>query len=190
MRRRDAMLLLAGAVAACAAPPQPLLLPPQARRLAADPLEAALRGAADAFSYPGRLQGQPARAAIAVAQLEYLAVEIPAGRSTRDLGGIIGPALQAARYEVRQYAGIAPDAPPQAVIDALMAAATAPGGDAAAPAQLPGNLFPAGGAETWRRLAAMPRLPQANTATVTALRHWEFGPPESFDMTGLHLRLR
>ena len=166
-------LVLAG----CATPVPPLRLPAAVVGQTRDPLEGSLRGAAAAFAAPGSLQGQPALAARAVAQLEFLAVEIPAGRSSREFGSLIAPGLQAARYEVRSTLGIPSDAPPQAVIDALAAAASAPTAQAAA-AQLPATLFPAGGAETWRRLGDLPRLPQANAATQRAVFEWDFGPPQ------------
>ncbi|MXP65758.1 hypothetical protein E0493_20620 [Roseomonas sp. M0104] len=174
MQRRAIVVGLFLATAGCAAPLPPLRLPPAATGQFRDPLEAALRGAAAAFASPSSLRGQPARAALAVAQLEFLAVEIPAGRSSREFGSLVAPGLQAARYEVRGTLGIPSDAPPQAVIDALTAAAAA----ADPESRLPATLFPAGGAGTWRQLGSLPRLPQANAATQRALRQWEFGPPQ------------
>lgn len=192
MIRRAALLpglaLGLGLLAGCAlAPPEPpVALPPLAARGAPAPTTAALRGAAEAFAAPQRLWGRPALAAIAVAQLEYIAVELPSGR-WGDIG-MAAPSLLAARQEVRGALGIASTAPPQAVIDALVAAASAPGGDPAAPGLLPEGLFPLGGAEVWRRLGQLPRLPQANAATQRALRHWEFGPEEPYDMVRLFRR--
>ena len=166
-------------LAGCVAPPPSVSLPPIAQGASSDPLEAALYGAADAFAAPARLRANPAAAAVAVAQLEYLAVEIPAGRYLRPLGSLVGPALQSARYEMRRYLGIPQTAAPQAVIDALTAAVSlSSSGPAAAAAQLPASLFPEGGTEAWHRLADMPRLPQVNSATQMALRQWLFGPPE------------
>ncbi|MBO1079044.1 hypothetical protein [Roseomonas haemaphysalidis] len=176
MRRAGVALLLLASLAACATPPPPATLPPAASRLDADPVRAAIRGAADAFAYPESLAGRPEAAAIAVAQLEFLAVEVMANRTSLRLSGIVGPALQAARVEVRDYLGIAPGAAPQAVIDALLA--TPP--DLSRP-----TLFTAGPAETLRRLSAMPRLPQANTGTAIARQQMEFGPPE---LEGFRLR--
>ncbi|MFC3124792.1 hypothetical protein ACFOD4_06935 [Pseudoroseomonas globiformis] len=128
--------------------------------LSADPLEAAIRGAADFFetSY----QGDPAWAARAVAQLEYLAVEIPAGRSSRDLGAMVGPALLSARHVLRSTLGIPQQDPPQAVIDRMEAIA----------------LNRASNPDLAQRLMALPRLPQVNSATQMTLRDWEFGPPQ------------
>ncbi|MDB5370502.1 MAG: hypothetical protein JWP20_2060, partial [Roseomonas sp.] len=132
-------------------------------------VRADIRGAADAIAYPETLAKLPQEAATAVAQVEFLAVEIMAKRTSLNLSGIVGPALQAARNEMREYLGIAADAPPQAVIDALL---TTP------PALSQPALFTAGPQETLRRLSAMPRLPQANTATAMARQQMEFGPPE------------
>jgi hypothetical protein len=155
-------------LAGCAAPP-PATLPPAAMRTDYDPLHAAIRGSADAFAYPETLINRPREAAIAVAQLEFLAVEMMTPRRSLDFSGIIAPALQSARYEVRAWLGIPGSAPPQAVIDAL----TANPPQLAQPA-----LFTAGPEETLRRLSAMPRLPQANTATAAARQELEFGPPD------------
>jgi hypothetical protein len=170
MRRAGFSLLLMAGLAACGTPvAPPVALSPAATTADSDPMRAAIRGAADAFAYPESLDGKPDQAAVAVAQLEFLANEIPAGRTTIELSGIVGPALQTGRREVRQYLGIAPQAPAQAVIDALLA--TPP--NLAQPA-----LFTLGTAETRRRLSDMPRLPQANAATAMARQQMEFGPPE------------
>jgi hypothetical protein len=135
-----------------------------------DPMRAAIRGAADAFAYPETLANQPREAAIAVAQLEFLAVEMMLPRHNLEFSGIIAPGLQAARHEVRAWLGVPQAAAPQAVIDALTANP---------PALSQPALFTAGPEETLRRLSAMPRLPQANTATAAARQELEFGPPDS-----------
>src|SRR5688500_15483814 len=69
--------------------------------------------------------GRPADAARAVGQLEYLATEMPSGPRWREFDPTVGPALQQARQEERAILGIAPQAPPQAVIDALYGTARA-----------------------------------------------------------------
>lgn len=159
-----ALLALAG----CAAQPA-TTLPSAAAQAGYDPLPAAIRGAADAFAYPEALANKPAEAAVAVAQLEYLATEMMTPRRSLDFSGIIAPALQSARHEVRAWLGIPQGAPAQAVIDAL----TANPPQLSQPA-----LFTAGAGETLRRLSAMPRLPQANTATAAARQELEFGLPD------------
>lgn len=168
-----AILLLASLAACGTAQPPPTALNAAATRLDADPVRAAIRGAADTFAYPESVQGKPQEAATAVAQLEFIAVEIMAARTSINFSGIVGPALQSGRFEVRNYLGIAQNAPSQAVIDALLAVPPALGNAA---------MFTAGPAETMRRLADMPRLPQANSATAVARQQMEFGPPEFPDL--------
>jgi hypothetical protein len=169
MRRGTAVAALAMlALAGCTAAPQ-ATLPSAAAQAGYDPLPAAIRGAADAFAYPETLANRPREAAIAVAQLEYLATEMMLPRRNLDFSGIVAPALQAARYEVRGWLGVPQSVPPQAVIDAL----TANPPQLSQPA-----LFTAGPDETLRRLSAMPRLPQANTATAAARQELEFGLPD------------
>ncbi|MCU0946497.1 MAG: hypothetical protein MUF65_14185 [Rubritepida sp.] len=109
-----------------------------------------------------RFAGDPAGAAIAAAQLEFLA------RSFRE-NPIWAPgtapgtltALAAGQREMRAALGIAPAAPPAAVEAQLRAAATAlrGGSPARAEAALTGPDFTLGGAETLRRLGSLPRLP-------------------------------
>lgn len=169
MRRGAAAAALTLLALAGCTPPAPATLPPVASQLDYDPMRAAIRGAADAFAYPEALANRPREAAIAVAQLEFLAVEMMTPRRNLDFSGIIAPGLQAARYEVRSWLGIPHSAPPQAVIDAL----TANPPQLSQPA-----LFTAGPDETLRRLSAMPRLPQANTATAAARQELEFGPAD------------
>jgi len=176
MRRGTAALAVAllTTLAACStAQPPPTALNAAATRLDADPVRAAIRGAADTFAYPESVQNRPQEAAIAVAQLEFIAVEIMAGRTSINFSGIVGPALQSGRFEVRNYLGIAQDAPSQPVIDSLLATPPALGNTA---------IFTAGPAETMRRLAALPRLAQANSATAIARQQMEFGPPEFPDL--------
>ncbi len=173
---RQAAVFLAALVglAACASQhPPPVALSATATQLDADPMRAAIRGAADAFAYPETLEGKPREAAIAVAQLEFIAAEIGAGRTNIDFTGIVAPTLAAGRYEVRNYLGIPQNAQPQAVIDALLATPS----DLSHP-----SLFTAGPAETLRRLSDMPRMPQANAGTATARQQMEFGPPEFPDL--------
>jgi hypothetical protein len=176
MRRHATGLALAllASLAACGSPQPPqTTLNAAATRLDTDPIRAAIRGAADTFAYPESVQNRPQEAATAVAQLESIAVEIMAGRTSINFSGIVGPALQGGRFEVRNYLGIAQDAPPQAVIDAMLATPPALGNAA---------IFTAGPAETLRRLSSMPRLAQANSATAVARQQMEFGPPEFPDL--------
>ncbi|MDB5369914.1 MAG: hypothetical protein JWP20_1472 [Roseomonas sp.] len=168
-RRSWVALGLLSLLAGCTTPPPQTTLTQAATRLDSNPVRAAIRGAATVFADPGSVAGKPREAAIAVAQLEFLAVEIMAKRTNLDLSGIVGPSLQGARSEVRDYLSIPAPAAPQEVIDALLATP---------PALAQPAIFTAGPEETLRRLSALPRLPQANAATSMALEQMEFGLQE------------
>lgn len=163
------------AAAACAPSGQqrprqgPVSLPADAVQGAGDPARAAILEAAYAFGDPARLAGRPAEAARAVAELEYLASEIPTGARWREFDPTVGLALRSAREEVRAVLGVAPEAPPQAVVDALFAASRAlrANDGAAARRVFAPPAFP-DGAQTLRRLADLPPLPAANQAASRA----------------------
>jgi hypothetical protein len=152
-------------------PPLPSVsLPPDAVEGAGDPTRAAIIGTAYAFGNPASLAGRPAEAALAVANYEYLAVEIPTGPRWVGFSPLVSLELRRALEDVRNAIGIAPGAPPQAVVDALYAASRAlRAGDAEAARRiLSPPLFPAGGEATLARLAALPPLPRAGFATSLA----------------------
>jgi hypothetical protein len=168
------MLSLAAALglAACAAQqPQPnARLPYDAVIGAGDPLRSAVATTSTVFSSPDRLAGQPEQAARAVAQMEFVAVEMETNpRFTGEVS--ISPARYAlARDEWRRALGIPAGMAPQRVIDSLYASARALGSGQteAAAAALPPSVFPQGGAATLTRLAALPDLPLTNQAAVDA----------------------
>ncbi len=170
-----AVVLLLPVVAACggpsAAPPPYARLPADAVAGAGDPTRAAIISAAYAFNAPAGVRGRPADAARAVAQVEHLATEIPYGPRWVEFSPLVGRELVAARGELRSALGIAPDAPPQAVVDGLYAASRALGsGDGtAAERALPPPAFPDAPA-TLARLAGLPPLPRTGTATALADR--------------------
>lgn len=165
------VLPLLGA-AACTLPPAPpsVSLPPDAFVGAGDDTRAAIFSTATAFSSPATLANRPAEAARAVAQLEYLAEEIPNGPRWIGVSPNVTTALVEARNEARAALGIAPTAPPQAVIDQLYAASRAlrVGDRVAAERSLSPAVFQGGGAATLSRLAALPPMPRANNAAVLA----------------------
>ncbi len=161
-------------LAACAEAPRPVQpsvsLPPDAVQGAGDPVRAALATGATAFAAPRRLAGQPAEAARAVADMEFLAANLPTNPRFADQSPTLTPQLMAARAEWREAIGIAPDAPPQAVINQLFAAGRAldMGQQDAAAAALPATTFTRGGAATLAILGNLPRLPRTNAAAVSA----------------------
>ena len=165
-------ILVALALAACG--PQPVQvyasLPPDAVLGAGDPLRSAAANTSVVFGSPQQLAGRPADAARAVAQMEYLAVQMPNNPRFPGISPTAGSQFAAARREWRGALGIPAEQPPQAVIDSLYAASRAlqVGQKDAAAAALPANVFPQGGQTALLRLASLPQLPLTNDAAVTA----------------------
>jgi hypothetical protein len=136
-----------------------------------DPTRAAVIGSAYAFATPDVMAGHPEAAARAAAQVEYLAAEIPAGPRWVDFNPTVGLELQAARIELRDALGIAPDALPQAVVHGLYAASRALGsGDVAAARQALAAPSFLDAPVTLKRLAGLPALPRTRSATALTER--------------------
>jgi hypothetical protein len=176
MRSRRHILLLLLSIppmlASCAGylPPPSVGLPPDAIEGAGDPTRAAIISTAYAFGTPGILAGRPAEAARAVANYEFLAVEIPTGPRWVGFSPLVGIELRRGLEELRNAVGIAPGAPPQPVVDALYSVfrALRVGDHEAARRVLSAPVFEAGGEATLTRLADLPRLPQAGFAASLA----------------------
>jgi hypothetical protein len=165
-----AVLLLLGCVTAEQPPQGHATLPPDAVQGASDPTRAAIIDAAYAFGTPTSLNGQPAAAARALANYEYLATELPYGARWRGFSGTVSTELAAGLHELRPALGIAPDASAQSVVQALYAASRALNADdrAAAERALSVPAFTAGGPATLQHLTALPPLPRVATATALA----------------------
>jgi hypothetical protein len=164
--------LLAVALGACAPlPPQDqAALPADVGLGIADPGRNAILNTAFVFSSASNLAGQPADAALAIAQAEFLAVDLNVNQRWREFSPLVQMAFTRARTEWRGAIGIQPDALPQAVINALFSAryALQQGDGARAAASLPAPLFQGGGQATLARLAALPPLPQTASAARSA----------------------
>ena len=159
---RPAALFAALFVAACVAPgPPPVTLPPGLVSPLADPGRQSINATAYGFGSPAGLAGRPDAAAALLAQAEFLAVELATGQRWITFAPRVQQGFVAARQEWRAALGIAPDAPPQGVIDALAAAHTAllAADRARAAAVLAPPVFQPGGEGTLARLAALPPLP-------------------------------
>ncbi|TCH98317.1 hypothetical protein EJV46_14140 [Roseococcus sp. SYP-B2431] len=145
-------------------------LPPNAVVGAADPLRSSVLSTASAFRSPGRLP--PPAAARAIAQMEFLAVELPGSPTLRFSPPTLGPQLDIARQEWRSVLGIPPTAPAQPVIDGLYTAAGAldTGRDDVALAALSRAPFQRGGPATLAILAALPPLPNTAAAAATGVQ--------------------
>ena len=168
-----AAALLAG-LAACTpgpnySPRDWVTLPPDAVLGAGDPTRTAIINTAYAFGTPASVAGRPAEAAVAVAQLDYLASEIPYGARWREFDPTVGLLLQRARQETRGYLGVSQEAAPQAVVDALYGASRAlrANDTVAAERILAPPVFP-NARQTLAHLTALPLLPTANQATARA----------------------
>ena len=137
-----------------------------------DPVRGAALNAPRLLGDTSRLAGNPAQAARAAVQLEVLA---DAFRNDPRYGPeVSGPAQHSVtlgRTEMRRAIGIAPDAPPGAVIAQLRAAADAldAGSSARTEAALTGPMFPAGPRATLARLASLPFLPRVSEAAGAAV---------------------
>ena len=168
-----AAALLAAGLAACTpgpnySPQDWVSLPPDAVQGAGDPTRTAIINTAYAFGTPASLAGRPAEAAVAAAQLDYMASEITFGPRFREFDPTVGLLLRQARQEVRGYLGISQEAAPQVVIDALYAASRALRvNDVAAAERILSPLAP-NPRQTLAHLSAMPLLPTANQATARA----------------------
>ena len=173
-RRAAAGLLLAAGLAACTpgpsySPQDWVTLPPDAVVGAGDPTRSAILNAAYAYGTPASLAGRPAEAAVAAAQLDYLASEIPFGARWREFDPTVGLLLQRARQEVRNYVGISQEAAPQAVIDAFYGTSRAlRANDTAAAERILAPPVVPNARQALGHLTAMPLLPTANQATARA----------------------
>ncbi|MFH5926355.1 hypothetical protein [Roseomonas xinghualingensis] len=178
---RRMVFVLALALGGCVAPAVVPPVPPLAGAGPWAPGINAINGAAEAFGNPASLAGRPAEAAVAVIRLEWETEAVMADNTFDTFSTMTGPALLAARWQVRRALGIEEDAPPAVVIAGMEAAATAlaRGDRAAAAAALPPPVFAPG---ILTRLANMPSIPQANLATHRAQRDIEFGREEEWDV--------
>jgi len=162
---RRTVILGALAVAACtSAAPPPVLPTPGSELRVRDPITVAGQNAGTFFRSPQ--PNQPAAAARAIADIEFLAGALPADQRWASSSSLAQLQLNQARAQARSALGIPRAAPAQGVIDGLMAAATAlDANDRAAVARaLPRGIFTAGPDQTVRRLSQPPRMPSAAAA--------------------------
>lgn len=163
-----AALLALGACGGAVTPP--VMLPPEATAGFTDPARQAIINTAYGFGHPAELGGRPADAAALIGQAEFLTVELVTGQRWIGFAPRVAQGFDAARQEWRQALGIAPEAPPQAVVNALFAArgALLAGDRRTAAAALAPPTFPGGGEGAVQRLAALPPLPLAARAAAEA----------------------
>ncbi len=152
-------------------PPTDLLAGSQQPGALVNPVRGAVLASAAAFADAGlSLADKPEATAQAAAQLEYLVIALPVSRGYAGINETTRINLGLARDEVRSALGIAAEAPGDAVMRALLAAARAQraGQGATAAAALPAGMFRPGGVGSIRRLAEPGPLPMAAMATSQA----------------------
>lgn len=149
-----------------------VILPQDPQHGFADPGRQAILNTAAVFAAPSSLAGRPAEAALALAQAEFLAVDLGADARWVSFSPIAATQYADARAEWRAATGIAPGAAPQPVVDGLLAArgALQQGDRSGAERALTAPAFPGGGAATLARLAALPGLPRTAIAASAAQR--------------------
>jgi hypothetical protein len=171
MRIHRLVLLACLSLAACntvVAYPRPPFIPPGALGTNQDPDTAAVLLASYTFGARSRMIGNPIGVARAAAAAEYLAAALPYVPRWQIINPIIIQQMIQGRAELHQALGIAPGAPPQAVVNGLLSAADAfaiGNPMAAAPALNPA-IFTLGPQQTLNILANMPFLPTLNVATI------------------------
>jgi len=152
-------------------PPESVTLPPSAESPGVgDPTRGAILASSYAFGTPSSLAGDPAAAAVALAQLEYLTVELGFGGAWRDMHPLVSTELRQARAEARAALGFRQEASPQLAVDSLHGAAAAlrQGDRATAGTRLAALTGPGGADAALARLADLPPLPRAAAATARA----------------------
>jgi hypothetical protein len=127
----------------------------------------AINQAAWAFASPANTRGNPLEAARAVIALEYLPGELTENPRWVGMDDLVKRRLWIARDGVRQVLGIRPDAPPQLVVNAMLALSgdLFVGNKAAAMQVLGSPLFTLPPEQTLRVLSDLPYMQDANLAT-------------------------
>ena len=130
----------------------------------------AINQASWAFAVAERTRNDPVDAARAIAAVDYLAGELSGNARWFALSQVTKQQMLQARVDVRRVVGIAPNAPSQIVVDALLqfAAAWQFGNQPAALEALAAPAFTLPPDQTLRILANLPYIQSANLATMYA----------------------
>jgi hypothetical protein len=173
MRASIVLPLLALCLSACATLPateRTPFLPAGVYGVFQDNDTGAISLAAWAFASPANTRGDPVDAAKAVVALEYLSGELRENPRWVEIDSSVALHIGRARDQLRQILGIRPDAPPQAVVNALLALALnlETGNQPAAMQVLASPLFTRPPEQTLQTLANLPYVQEANLATTRA----------------------
>lgn len=171
-------LIVAGlcvALSSCTALPrsaEPPVLPPGVFGVYQDNDTGAINHSAWAFGAPRRTSNSPIDAAQAVIAIEYLADELRVSPRWIEMSAAPKMQMLQARADTRRALGIAPDAPPRLVVDALLrfVAGLSAGDQAAAIKALSVPVFTLPPSQTLQILSELPYIPSANLATSEAAR--------------------
>ncbi len=169
MFRTACMLIGALALTGCAVTPMPstAYLPPGAFFSNADNDLMAINTAAWAWANPARTHGNLVNATLAVMAVEYLGGQLTSSPYWSWMSPLTKLDMQRARDEVRATVGIAPNAPSQAVVDALIQFSRGPNEATAARVMTP-PVFTLPPQEVVARLDNLPYLPLVGQATSMA----------------------
>jgi hypothetical protein len=164
---------LALTLAACATlPPTPATpyLPAGLYGVYLDNDTGAINQSAWAFASPANTRNNPVDAAKAIIALEYLSGELRENPRWIGMDMATKRGMGQARDNLRRIVGIRPDAPPQAVVNALLqlAAGLQFGNQAEAAQALTSPVFTRPGPETLQSLSNLPYDQTANIATARA----------------------
>jgi hypothetical protein len=120
-----------------------------------------------AWADPSRTRGLPTQGALAVAEIDYLAGELSTNLQYLNLSPLAKLRMLQARADVRAVLGVKPDAPSQAVVDAMLAtqAALEVGDRQKALTYLSVPIFTRSPEETLTLLGALPYVQTANIGT-------------------------
>jgi hypothetical protein len=182
MRALISLPLLASGLAACSTLPateRTPYLPPGVYGVYEDNDIGAINQSAWAFASPANTKGNPVDAAKAVVALEYLSGELKENPRWIGMDAAIPLHMARARDDLRQILGIRPDAPPQVVVNTLLALSLdlETGNGSAAMQVLTSPVFTQPPERTLQLLSNLPYVQQANLATARA-------EEESFPATG------
>jgi hypothetical protein len=130
----------------------------------------AINQSAWAFASPANTRGNPAEAVRAVVALEYLSGELQENPRWVGMDAAVKLHMGRARDEVRQILGIRPDAPPQLVVNTLLALGLdlQTGNQPAAMQVLSSAIFTQPPERTLQVLSNLPYMQEANLATSRA----------------------
>ncbi|WP_158926869.1 hypothetical protein [Acidisphaera sp. S103] len=173
MRALIVLPLLAFGLTACATLPgteRTPFLPAGVYGVYQDNDTGAINHAAWAFASPANTRNNPVDAAKAVVALEYLSGELRENPRWIGIDSSVDVHIGRARDQLREILGIRPDAPPQVVVNTLLALSwdLQIGNQPGAMQVLASPLFTRPPAQTLQVLANLPYVQEANVATAQA----------------------